>query len=142
MDQITGGGADDMGTQDAVGFFVGQDLDEAFGLEHGLRPCVAHEAEFADLVGAADFFQLLFRGADAGDLGCGVYHAGNDAIVNVTVLAGHDFGNGHAFVFGLVGQHRARCRLRGVWRYWRMGTGRTAAKLLLGVAGSRTAVPA
>ena len=37
----------------------------------------------------------------------GVDHAGNDAIVHVAVLTGDHFGGGHAFVFGLVGQHGA-----------------------------------
>ena len=107
MDQITGTGADDMRAEDAVCFLVGDQLDEAFAREDGLGTGVAHKAEFADLIGAARFFQLLFGGTDIGNLGVGIDHAGDHAIVHVAMFACHDLCCGHAFVFGLMRQHRA-----------------------------------
>ena len=107
MDNITGGGADDMRAEDAIRGGVGENLHEPLGLEDGFGTGIAHEGEFADLVGAALRLQLLLGCPHAGDFrGC-VYHAGDYPVVNMAVLACEDFGDGHAFVFGFVGQHWA-----------------------------------
>ena len=106
VDQVARRGPDDVAAEDAVGFLVGQQLDEAVPREVGLGAAVAHERELADLVGAALGLELFFRLADVGDLGVGVDHARDHVVVHVARLPGDDLGHGDAFVLGLVGQHR------------------------------------
>ena len=96
-----------MAAQNAIRFLVGQELDEAFALEHRLGAGIAHEAELAHLVGAAFGLELFLGLADIGDFGGGVDHAGDHIVVHMARLAGEDFGHGHALILGLVGQHRA-----------------------------------
>ena len=96
-----------MRAQDAVGGGVGKDFHKAVGLEHRLGAGVAHEGKFADLVGTALIFKLFFRRADRGDFGCGIDHAGDDGVVHMAMFARNNFGQCHAFVLSLMGQHRA-----------------------------------
>ena len=63
-DHVAGAGADDVDAEHAVGLGVGEDLDDAFGLVHGLGAAVGEEGEFADLVGDARCLELLFGEAD------------------------------------------------------------------------------
>ena len=100
-----------MGAQDAIGGLVRQQLDEPVGGEIGLGAAVAHETELADLVGHTVGFQLFFGLAHAGDLGVGVDHAWDDAIVHMAMFARDHLGRCHALVLGLVGQHRALDRV-------------------------------
>ena len=51
----------------AVGLLVGEDLDEAVGVQHGARAAVGGERELADLVVDAGLLQLLLGLADGGD---------------------------------------------------------------------------
>ena len=108
VDEIARHGPDDMRAKDAIGFLVDEEFDEPVGGEVGLGPAIAHEGELAGLVGAALFLELLLGLADGGDLGVGVDHAGDDAVIHVTVLARDDASGGHALVLGLVGQHGTR----------------------------------
>src|SRR6056297_2162091 len=107
VDQVTGHRADDMRAKNTVGFLVGQQLDEAVTGEIGLGAAIAHEGELTHLVGAARLLELCLGLADAGDLGVGVDHAGDDAIVHMAMFAGDHLGGGHAFILGLVGEHGA-----------------------------------
>ncbi|KUP94357.1 hypothetical protein TRIHO_06760 [Tritonibacter horizontis] len=107
VDQIAGAGADDGCAQHPVGLGIGDQLDETtLGLMHRLGAGVAHEVELADLDLAALGLQRVFGLADGGHLGRGVDDARNDAVVHVAMFARDHLGDGHAFVFGLMGQHR------------------------------------
>ncbi len=83
-----------------------EDLHETVGRQHGARAAVGCEGELADLVGDACSLQLFLGLADGGDFRLGVDDARDDVVVHMAVLAGEDFGQRDAFVFGLVGQHR------------------------------------
>lgn len=68
---------------------------------------VAGELEFTNL--NVDAFGLGFGFSYANDrhFGVGVNDARDNTVVNVTGFAGDDFGAGHAFIFGFVGEHGA-----------------------------------
>ena len=51
--------------------------------------------------------QLLLGLADRGDFRAGIDDAGNDVVIHMPRLAGQHFGQRHAFILGLVRQHRA-----------------------------------
>jgi len=106
VDQLTRRRADNMRAQNPVGFLVYQDFHKPLASEIGLGPGIAHEVELAGLEITPGLFQCLFRFAHAGHFGRGIDHAGNDAIVYMAMLARHLRGHGHAFVFGLMRQHR------------------------------------
>src|SRR5581483_1418224 len=59
-------------------------------------------------VGNAGLLELVLAFADGGDLRIGVDHVRDRVVVHVPGLAGKDFRNGNALVFGLMRQHRAR----------------------------------
>ena len=111
VDQITGGGADDMRAQDTVCRLVGEDFYKSIAREIRLGTAVAHKAELADLIVTARVFQLFFGRADIGNLGVGVNHARDHIVVHMRFLPGKTLGAGHAFVLGLMGQHRAVNRI-------------------------------
>ena len=106
VDQIAGCRADDVRPKDTIRVRICQNFDKAVACEIRLGPAVAHKAELANLIGCASFFQGLFGDADIGDLGVGVDHTGDNTVVHVPMFARNRVGHGHAFVFGLVGQHR------------------------------------
>ena len=111
MDQIAGARPDDMAAKDTVGFLVDDHLHKALGLEHRLGAGIAHEGEFANLIGAAFFLQLLLGLADIGDLGGGIDHTGDHIVIHMAIFAGKDLGHGHALILGLMGKHRAGNRI-------------------------------
>ncbi len=69
VDKFAGGGADDVGTKDAVGVFVGEDFDETVALKYRLGAGIAHEGEFADFVGMTGVLERLFGSTDRCDFG-------------------------------------------------------------------------
>ena len=106
MDQIARHRADDMRPKNAVRRFVGKDFDKSVAREIRLGAAIAHKAELTDLIIDSVFFKLLFGFADIRDLGVGVDDTGYHTIVNMRFLTRQTFGAGHAFVFGLMRQHR------------------------------------
>ncbi len=108
MDQIASARANDRGPQDTVGFLVSDDFDKTtLGLMHRLGAGIGHEVELANLDLATLSLERILSRANGGHFRSGVNHTGNDAVVHVAMLARNRVGDGHAFVFGLVGQHRA-----------------------------------
>ena len=95
-----------MRAQNAVSLCIRKDFDKPICREIRLGATIAHETEFANLVGTAFGLELFFGLADIRHFGGGVDHAWNDRVIDVTMFARDDFGGGHAFVFGFVRQHR------------------------------------
>src|SRR5579864_854817 len=106
-DHVAGIGAENVHAEHAVGLGVGQDFDKAFGGQVHLGAGIGGEGKFADIVGDAGGFELLFGFADGGDLLISVNHVRNDVVVHMAGLAGENFGDRDAFLLRLVGQHRA-----------------------------------
>src|SRR5690606_34713613 len=106
-DHRAGDAGDHPHAEHAVGRGVGDDLHEAVGLVVGLGAAVGEHRELADLDLVAGFLRLLLGEADAGDLGHGVDDARDHRVVDDAGLAGEPFGDGDAFVLGLVREHRA-----------------------------------
>src|SRR6185437_5073971 len=90
----------------AIAALIGQDFDEAFGIGVGARSGIGGEGELADLVGDTGRFEILLRAADRGHLRPGVDDAGNGIVIHMALLAGQRLDQGHAFLGGLVRQHR------------------------------------
>ena len=98
---------DDVHAQDLVVVLRGDELHEARGGFHGARAAAGRERELADLVGAAAGLHLLFGLSDPGDFRVRVDHRRNRVVVHVAVTAGDQVADHHAFVLGLVREHRA-----------------------------------
>src|SRR5262249_8918448 len=107
-DHIAGVRADDVDAQHAVGFGIGENFDEAFGLLIGLGTSVGGERKLSDLVSNAGGFQFFLGFADRCDLRISVDHVRDRVIVYVTGLTGENFGDGDSLVLGLVCEHRSR----------------------------------
>ena len=105
--QFGGIGADDVHAEDAVGFGVGQHLDEAAGIAHAERTAIGGKGNLAGLVGYAVGLELLFGLADPGDLGAGVDDPRDGVEIAMTRLPGHHLGDHDALFHGLVREHRA-----------------------------------
>ena len=106
-DQVAGAGAEDVHAEHAVGLGVGEHFDLAGGVAEREGAAVGAEREAAFAVGDVLFFQLVFGAADAGDLGLGEDDGGDHVVVDVAVPGDDLLGDGDAFLFGLVGEHRA-----------------------------------
>ena len=104
---LTGVGANDVDTQQAVGLGVGKHLDETISVEVGLGTRVSAEGKGSDPVGDLLVLELLLALADPGDLGVGV-HDGRDAtVVDVTVTLLDVLDNSDGLLLSLVGEHGA-----------------------------------
>lgn len=104
-DHLTGVGADDVDTEDAVGLSIGDELDLTLSLEVGLGTGVGAEGEGTDTVldaGSLDFLLVL---ANPGDLGVSVHDAGDAAVVDVTVALLDVLDGSDGLLLGLVGKH-------------------------------------
>lgn len=107
-DHLTGTGADDVDTENAVGLGISNELDDTFGVEVGLGAGVGAEGERADVVlntGGLDLGLVL---ADPGNLGVGVHDAGDGSVVDVAVALLDVLDSGDGLLLGLVGQHGAK----------------------------------
>ena len=105
--QLAGHGADDVHAQHAVAVGIRDDLHEARGGFHRSRTATGNERETADLHIDAGGAGLRLGLAHPGDFRRRVDHRRNCFVVHVAVPAGDQVGGHHAFVLGLVRQHRA-----------------------------------
>lgn len=102
---FTGTGADDVDTENAVSFGIGDELNNTLGVEVGLGAGVGAEGEGTDTVlntGGLDLGLVL---ADPSDLGVGVHNTGDGGVVDVAVTSLDVFDGGNGLLLGLVGQH-------------------------------------
>ena len=106
-DHLADIGPDQVGPEDFIRLGIGQDFNKPVRGMIGARAGIGLEGEFALLVFAAFGLELVFRLTDRGDFRCRVDHARNDAVIHMASLARNAFGAGHAFILGLVGEHRA-----------------------------------
>src|SRR3569623_748770 len=97
---------DDVHAQYAVALGIAQYLHEPRGVAHRRRAAVAHEGKYAGAEVAIGIAQLLGGLAHPGDLGPGINHPRYRFVIDVAGLAGDVLGDHHAFVGGLVRQHR------------------------------------
>src|SRR5690348_17569206 len=93
--------------EDAVGFGVRNHLYEPGGLVHRDRAAVGGEREGTGLVRNAFVLAMLFGLAGPGDLGPGVDHPRDHAVIDVSGTARDQLGHHHAFLGALVREHRA-----------------------------------
>ena len=105
MDQIARHRADDMRAENAISLGVREEFDKPIGGKICFRSTVAHERKLASLVSAGSLFQLFFGLTDCRNFGMRVDHTWDHVIVHMAGLPGQNFSHGHAFVFGLMGQH-------------------------------------
>ena len=96
-----------MHAQYFVGVCIGQHFHHAGGIAQSTGPAVGQKRESAGFVSHAIGLELLFGTPDPGDFGTGVNDPGHQIEVDMTVLTGDAFSNGHALFFGFVGQHGA-----------------------------------
>mmetsp|Transcript_23619 Transcript_23619/g.41871 ORF Transcript_23619/g.41871 Transcript_23619/m.41871 type:complete len:299 (+) Transcript_23619:2259-3155(+) len=106
VDQVARRRTDDVRPENTVGLRVSENFHKPVAGEIGLGAPIAHKAEFADFVFAALLFQGFFGLAHVADLRMGVDHTGDHVIVHVAMMACDLVGGGHAFVLGLVREHR------------------------------------
>ena len=66
--EFAGHGANDMHTQNFVGFCMRKELDQPGGVAQRARAAIGHKGEGASLVGHAIGLELLFGLAHPGDL--------------------------------------------------------------------------
>lgn len=102
---LTGAGADDVDTENAVGLGIGDELNNTLGVEVGLGAGVGAEGEGTDTVldtGSLDLGLVL---ANPSNLGVGVHNAGDGSVVNVAVASLDVFDGGNGLLLGLVSQH-------------------------------------
>ena len=104
---LTGTGADDVDTQNAVGLGIGDELDDTFRVEVGLGTGVGAEGEGADVVLNARGLDLGLVLTNPGDLGVGVHDAGDGGVVDVAVALLDVLNGSNGLLLSLVGQHGA-----------------------------------
>src|SRR3569623_1549090 len=105
-DQLGRQRTDDVHFLYAVALGIAQYLHEPRGVAHRMRAAVAHEGKYAGAEVAIGIAQLLGGLAHPGDLGPGINHPRYRFVIDVAGLAGDVLGDHHAFVGGLVRQHR------------------------------------
>ena len=84
-DHLTSVGADDVHAEDLVSLLLGEELDEAVGVEVGLGTRVGDEAELADVVLDTSGLEVLLSLTNPGDLRVSVDNRGNGGVVDVAV---------------------------------------------------------
>lgn len=102
---LTGVGADDVDTEDAVGLGISDEFDLTFRVEVGLCSGVGAEWEGSDSVFDAGSLDFGFVLANPGDFRVGIHDAGDSGVVNVPVALFDIFDGSDGLFFGLVGQH-------------------------------------
>lgn len=102
---LTGTGADDVDTENAVGLGIGDELNKTLGVEVGLGAGVGAEGEGTDIVLDTGSLNLSLSLANPSDLGVGVHDAGDGSVVDVAVAGLDIFDGGNGLLLGLVGQH-------------------------------------
>src|SRR5688572_10640857 len=105
-DQLAGHGPDDMHAEHIVVLAIGDQLHHPGRLLHAFRATVRREAERADLVWPARFFDLLLGLAAPGDLGRRVDDGGSRAVVHLGYMARDELGHHDALFHAFVRQHR------------------------------------
>lgn len=106
-DHLTGTGADDVDSENAVSLGISNELDDTLSVEVGLGAGVGAEGESANVVldtGGLDLGLVL---ANPGNLGVGVHDAGDGGVVDVAVALLDVFDDSDGLLLGLVGQHGA-----------------------------------
>jgi hypothetical protein len=106
-DEFAGARPDDVHSQDAVGFFMGENFYFALGLSKTQGAPVGAERKAAFLVREFFFLQVVFRFSDGGDFGIGVNDAGDGVVIHVPGSGDDVFHAGDTFLGCFVGQHRA-----------------------------------
>lgn len=104
-DEVSGAGPDNVDTEEAIGFGVGEDFDFAVDLAESAGASDAAEVEDALVVVGVFVFELLFGLPDGGDFGLGVYDAWDSVVVDVSVSGDDLFDTGDGFFGGFVGEH-------------------------------------
>ena len=111
VNQLSGGRAEDVASQNPVGLPVGQNLDHPVRSERRLRPPVPLEGEPGRLVFRAVRFQLFLGAADPRCFRMGVHDRRNDVVVHMARAARQRFRHRDALVLRLVGEHGPRGRV-------------------------------
>lgn len=104
-DHLTGAGADDVHTENAVGLGIGDELDNTLSVEVGLSTRVGAEGEGTDAVLDAGFLDLALVLANPGDFGVGVHNARDGGVVDVAVTLLDVLDGGNGLLLSLVGKH-------------------------------------
>ena len=106
-DHLAGVGTDDVHAEDAVRLSVGDELDNALGIEVRLGARVSAERECAHAVFGARGLDLGLVLAHPCDLRVRVHHARDRAVVDVAVALGDVLDRRDSLLLGLVRKHRA-----------------------------------
>src|SRR4029077_4775610 len=96
-----------MDDHEPVGFTLGKDLDEALGIAVGSGARIGRKRELAGAVGDPCNLEFLLCLAYGGDLRPSVDDGRYCIVVDLRLLAREAFGEGDAFLFGLVREHWA-----------------------------------
>src|SRR5687768_17074884 len=99
-DKVPSAGADDVDAEEAVGGFVGKDLDPAVHLAKREGAAVGTERKRAFAILDAASAQFVFSLADGSDLRMGVYDARDGVVINVAVASNNVLDAGNSFLFG------------------------------------------
>jgi hypothetical protein len=106
---LTGVGADNVDTENAVGLGISEELDHTVRVGVGLCSRVGREGEGTDLVLDTGLLELGLVLADPGNLGVCVHDRGDGAVVDVAVVLCDELDDGDGLLFGLVGEHGTEC---------------------------------
>src|SRR3546814_14906544 len=107
MDHRPGIGADDMGTEQAIGLRIRQQLREPARVPVAARPAVGGKGKAAGLVLDTGGLELLLRLADARNLGRGVDDGRHGIVVDPRVSPRDALDAAHAVEGRIVGARRS-----------------------------------
>src|SRR5581483_11917471 len=106
VNHFTGFDADDMHAEHAIGLRICENLHEAIrGLIH-LGAAVGGKREFTGIIRDSRLLQLFLGLAHRRNLRRGIHNTWDHIVVHMAGLSGDDLRTRHAFVLGLVCEHR------------------------------------